>query len=266
MKRKPLLQLLIDTSPGVSKETLYAHILSGDVRVDGERIRDPKRSILLTSKIEIAEKPYVSRGGLKLDYAISRTNFTVAGRVAVDVGASTGGFAECLLKHGVSRVHTVDVGSNQLAYSLRADSRIIVHEKTNIMDVSTLDPQPHVATADISFRSILGAAGKILSLTSEKRALVLIKPQFERRKTRGNFDGVVRSSAEIHEILLFVLQSLEREGVYVEDMTMSPIEGRKGNREFFYLLSVEKGRSVSHPEKRIAAVIGEQRGLSEGVP
>lgn len=216
---------------------LYSRILCGEVVVNGECLRDPKVPVSEDSSIEFAEKRYVSRGGDKLEYALEQTGFQVKDKVILDAGSSTGGFTDCLLQHGARHVHAVDVGTNQLAYSLRIDARVSVLEKTNIMTVTELQPAPDVAVADISFRSLRSTASKILDLTFEKRALALAKPQFEWPKHDKKFDGVLRNTADIRRALLELCKKLTLENVQVHAVVPSPIAGRKGNREFFLLIS-----------------------------
>ena len=232
----PLLEVLVRRFPEASRDVLYSRVLCGDVLVAGECIRNPKTEISETATVEFTERRFVSRGGLKLEGALQRSDFAFQGKVVLDVGASTGGFTDCLLQQGAMHVHTVDVGSNQLAYSLRIDPRVTVHENTNIMSVESLEPRPALATVDMSFRSIRGAAAKVLDMCAERRAMVLVKPQFELRQPPRDFDGVLREPDRIEQVLVEVASALSQEGVYIEDVVASPISGRKGNREFFFLL------------------------------
>jgi 23S rRNA (cytidine1920-2'-O)/16S rRNA (cytidine1409-2'-O)-methyltransferase len=225
-----LLDYLVELFPDQTRETLFARILCGDVDVDGERIKDPKARVNAGAGVALSPKKFVSRGGLKLETALERWKPPVEGRVWLDAGASTGGFTDCLLQSGAVLVHSIDVGSNQLAWKLRSDPRVRVQEKRNIMDVEELLPQPFGATADLSFRSLRGAARKILSLTTGNLLLALVKPQFEWLVPDPDFSGVVpdhRSS----EILEALFADLETEGVRVRDCIASPIRGHKGNQE-----------------------------------
>ncbi len=218
------------------RERLLAHVLAGDVTVNGAVERDP--SVLLPPEALVLitkSERYVSRGGAKLAHAIDRWELPVENLVFVDAGASTGGFTDCLLQRGASCVHTVDVGYNQINYSLRTDARVRVMERTNIMGVRALDPRPNAGVADLSFRSISGAASALLDLTSDRWAVVLVKPQFEWLNAPPDFSGVVPDD-QLEGVLLGVLDSLRAEGVQLCDLLESPITGRKGNREFLLLI------------------------------
>jgi len=162
----------------------------------------------------------------------------------VDAGASTGGFTHALLLRGASTVHAVDVGYNQLAYTLRADSRVVVHERTNITEISALNPEPHFAVADLSFRSLCGVATHLLGLTSEGWGIVLLKPQYEWRDADSGFDGRVPEGA-VDDIVKDTLNRLAGEGVFAHAFTESPIRGGSGNREFLVLIRDHPGDPVS---------------------
>lgn len=238
----PLLQLLKIRFPEIPPKELYAKILCGEVTVDGEHHRDPKLRVAQNAVIEFEQRTYVSRGGLKLEAAIQAWQLPISGRIFLDAGASTGGFTDCLLQHGAAQVHAVDVGYNQLDYTLRIDSRVRVAERTNIMHVKKLDPPADAAVADLSFRSLRGAAAHIIGLTREKWMIGLLKPQFEvegietRSGSLESFNGVVQPQDTQH-ILEQAIRFLKDEGVTVKAVTASPITGRRGNREFLLLLA-----------------------------
>lgn len=240
MKKRPLLQVLTAILPNQNRDKLYAQILCGDVIVDGERIRDPKQPVASDASIVFEKKQYVSRGGIKLEHALQFADFAVDGKVVLDAGSSTGGFTDCLLQHGAKHVYAVDVGTNQLAYALRVNPNVTVFEKTNIMDVGPFSPAPHLAVADISFRSLRNAAARILGLTVEGKALLLAKPQFEWDQNDESFDGILKDPADMRKALLMLIKDLACEHVYVHTVVPSPIKGRKGNREFFLLVRNQK--------------------------
>lgn len=233
-----LLQALRQRFTDQNSDQLTAKVVCRRVRVDGEVVSDPKQPIAKNALIEISEEePYVSRGGYKLEGALSAFALDVGGLTLLDAGSSTGGFTDCLLRRGAALVHAVDVGYNQLDYRLRTDSRVIVRERTNIMDVQGLEPRPDGAVCDLSFRSITGAASHILSLCKETAFLVaLIKPQFETPKGMEGFDGVIREMDVLAQVVGDVLSSLIDEGVGIAGLVQSPITGAKGNIEFFALL------------------------------
>jgi 23S rRNA (cytidine1920-2'-O)/16S rRNA (cytidine1409-2'-O)-methyltransferase len=219
-----------------SDKELYSLILCGEIKVDGGILRDPKAPVDPACQVEFLGRRFVSRGGEKLDHGLTVFGIDVEGLVIVDAGSSTGGFTHCLLSRGALAVHAVDVGYNQLDYSLRQDPRVIVHERTNVMDFHDPQPVPQGAVADLSFRSIRGAASHLLSLTSEKWLVALIKPQFEYPNPPEEFDGVIKEEEVLREILAETLAGLEEEGVYLHAAAVSPITGRKGNREFLFHL------------------------------
>jgi len=237
MARLTLPALLRKSFPELDKDRASALISCRNVYVNGELCTDPRQTFPETSTVEISYPKYVSRGGLKLEKALEEFDFNAEGLVFLDAGSSTGGFTDCLLKHGASFVHSVDVGYNLLDYSLRNDSRVAVHEKTNIMHVQDLDPMPDAAVADLSFRSISGAARKVLDLTKQKRMIALIKPQFEVSRGTEGFDGVIRDPDLLVSTMKSVFRTLTEEGVGVFGICVSPIRGAKGNREFLALLA-----------------------------
>ena len=240
MKFLPLLELLSEKYPEIPRERLYSYILCREVKVNGGRIANPKERIPITAVLEIVRDAYVSRGGIKLKHALTTWGISPAGKIMLDAGASTGGFTDCLLQEGAQKVYAVDVGYNQLNYTLRTHPKVVVMEQTNIMEVSGLVPQPHAAVADLSFRSIRGAAEKILSLTSEAWMIALIKPQFEIDTFTEDFNGVVSNKELLFEILTETCTKLADEGAGVVHLAASPILGRKGNREFLALIHDKK--------------------------
>ncbi len=244
--RIALLQALRQRFPSESADELTAQVVCRRVLVDGEVVSDPKQPIPKDAQITIDDhKRYVSRGGYKLEGALAAFGLDVAGLTLLDAGASTGGFTDCLLKGGAKTVHAVDVGYNQLDWRLRSDGRVIVYERTNIMEVQQLRPQPEGAVCDLSFRSITKAASHILSLCTEGAFLVaLIKPQFETPKGMEGFDGVIREAEVLKAVMEDVLGALIAEGLGIRAVAESPITGTKGNTEFFALLHQGAGLSL----------------------
>lgn len=239
----PLLRLLEKRYPQWEGKSLYTRILCGEVLVDGGTIRDPKLKVSSHADIQLKDSGFVSRGGEKLESALSFFSAAVEGKIFLDAGCSTGGFTHSLLSRGALMIHALDVGYNLLDYSLRNNPRVLVHERTNIMDVNHLDPVPHAAVADLSFRSLRGAASHILHLTSEKWAVVLVKPQFEWLDPPGTFNGIVFAGEDRKSILKQVAFDLTEEGVGVRNAVASAVSGRKGNQEYFFLLDLSPGLS-----------------------
>ncbi len=252
-----LTELLKRHDSTLNTDRATALVICRNVYVDGELCTDPRQKFPADSAVEIIFPKYVSRGGFKLERALELFDFPVEGLTFIDAGSSTGGFTDCLLQHGASHVHCVDVGYNLLDFSLRSDSRVSVHEKTNIMELEDMDPRPDAAVADLSFRSIGGAATHILNLTRTRRMTALIKPQFEVPKGTEGFDGVVRDNALLRQTLESVYQALRNEGVGVFDVCISPVRGHKGNREFLALLGDLSEKALSCPVFLEKALSGE---------
>jgi 23S rRNA (cytidine1920-2'-O)/16S rRNA (cytidine1409-2'-O)-methyltransferase len=236
-KSPVLLDLLVSLYPETPRERLFSRVLCGDVVVDGSVLKDPKVVVSGDAEVVLSSKRFVSRGGFKLDPVLEAWKLPVEGKVFLDAGSSTGGFTDALLQRGAALVHAVDVGTGQLDWKLRTDPRVLVKEGTNVMALEFLDPQPHAAVADLSFRSLRGAAGKILSLTSEGWMVALVKPQFEWVDPPADFGGIVPDD-RIAEILDRLEADLRVEGVVLLDRRASEVRGRKGNQEFLARLSL----------------------------
>jgi 23S rRNA (cytidine1920-2'-O)/16S rRNA (cytidine1409-2'-O)-methyltransferase len=252
-KKIPLIDLLCMSFPDTSRKDLFARVLCGEVYVNNEKICNAKRLVGMSSHIEFRYKDYVSRGGIKLAHVLNKWNIEVKNNVFIDAGCSMGGFTDCLLKHGAGIVYAVDVGYNQLAYSLRNDHRVRVYERTNIMDIQkhSLDPAPDAAVCDLSFRSIRRAASHILYLVSRNLLIALVKPQFEWENPQPGFSGVIENKDTLLLICKNLVRDLYSEGVSVSDVEFSPIRGTKGNRELFFLLKKGCGKQ----EQDIPALI-----------
>jgi len=233
-----VIKLLQEKNPNLSKDQAMALVSCKNVYVNGELCSDfhavyPKEAI-----VEVIFPKYVSRGGFKLEKALEAFNLDVSNLVMLDAGSSTGGFTDCLLQHGATAVHSVDVGFNLLDYKIRSDKRVIIHEKQNIMTlkVSDLEPKPSAAVADLSFRSIKGAASHILNLVGDTWLVALIKPQFEVPRWQENFFGVIEDSKLLKTTLENVFENLNDDGIGIYNAIKSPIKGHKGNTEFLALL------------------------------
>lgn len=182
------------------------------------------------------DNPYVSRGGLKLKGALASFNLDVAGLTALDVGASTGGFTDCLLQAGIRRVYALDVGYGQLAWKLRSDPRVVVIERTNIRYYkgADFDQSPDIATIDVSFISLKSVLPAVLPLlSSDAIILALIKPQFEVRKEEVGKHGVVKDQQVRQRVVEEIVSFCKASGLRVEGTCVSPLLGPEGNQEFF---------------------------------
>ena len=224
-----------------SRERAKELIDRAQVLVNGTPAKKAGQNILDTDKIKITgeQNPYVSRGGLKLEKAISSFSLSLSGKTAMDIGASTGGFTDCMLKNGVLKVYAVDVGSGQLDPILLSDSRVINLEKTNIRYL----PQESAEKVDfisidvsfISLMQVLPAAKAFLKAGGEIAAL--IKPQFEAGKKALNKKGVVKDKKVHLEVVKSVLSFAESVGLYAKGLTYSPVRGPEGNIEYLALFS-----------------------------
>jgi 23S rRNA (cytidine1920-2'-O)/16S rRNA (cytidine1409-2'-O)-methyltransferase len=239
--KKPRLdRLLVERGLAASRQRAAALILAGRVTVEGRRAAKAAQQVAADARVEVLEEDegYVSRGGLKLAGALDAFSLSVAGLVAMDVGASTGGFTDCLLRRGARRVYAVDVGYGQLAWSLRQDARVVVLERTNVRYLERKQiPEPvDLATIDTSFISLTKVIPRVLQFLSENaRLLALIKPQFEVGRGLVGKGGVVRQP-ELHQRVVSELDCFCRDqGLTVEGVVESPLLGPKGNREFFIL-------------------------------
>jgi 23S rRNA (cytidine1920-2'-O)/16S rRNA (cytidine1409-2'-O)-methyltransferase len=238
MAKQSILQLLRQKNPLLTKDQATALVSCKNVYVNGELCTDFRAMYPKEAIVEIIFPKYVSRGGFKLEKALEVFELDVNGLVVLDAGSSTGGFTDCLLQRGASAVHSVDVGFNLLDYKIRTDSRVHVHEKQNIMALQKgdLDPVPNAAVADLSFRSIKGAASHILELVNDSWLVALIKPQFEVPKWQENFFGVIEDENLMRETLTNVFSNLQAEDIGIYNAVKSPIKGHKGNTEFLALL------------------------------
>jgi 23S rRNA (cytidine1920-2'-O)/16S rRNA (cytidine1409-2'-O)-methyltransferase len=234
-----LLDVLLRQHPELDEREARGRILRGDVLVGDTRLTRPGARVPPDASIHLRLRPrFVSRAGEKLDAALERLAMDVRDRTIIDAGSATGGFTDCLLARGAALVYSVDVGRSLLAWRLRRDPRVRVMERTNVMslDAASLVPCPDGAVCDLSFRSILGAASHLVALAREGWLLALVKPQFEWRQPSPGFRGVVQEPEVVLSILADLAASLFDGGLAVTAVCPSPVRGRKGNREFFFLI------------------------------
>lgn len=247
-------KLLVEKALLPSRERATRSILAGEVLVDGRRVDKAGALVETTAEIEIrGRSPYVSRGGEKLAHALDDFGVPVRGRICIDVGASTGGFTDCLLQRGATRVYAVDVGSGQLDDKLRRDNRVVVMENTNArgLDPRIFGDKPSLAVVDVAFISlekVLPAVFGVLERVGETVALV--KPQFEAGREAVGKGGVVRDPAQHRAVVSRLARYSILRGWHVLGVTASPLRGPKGNREFFLHLST-RGRTAADLESRI---------------
>lgn len=239
-------KLLVTRGLAASRERARALILAGQVVVDQHTLDKAGAQVALTADIRLKAEdlPYVSRGGLKLAGGLDAFDIPVAGRVALDVGASTGGFTDCLLQRGAQRVYAVDVGYGQLAWQLRQDARVINLERTNIrhLQPGQLPERPDLAVIDASFISLDKVLPPTLALLADRAELVaLIKPQFEVGRGAVGKGGVVRDPEQHAEVVDRISALAADLGCAVLGVVQSSILGPKGNREF--LIHLRKGEA-----------------------
>lgn len=220
-----------------SREKARAMILAGNVLVEG-RVADKAGSLVRDDlHVEIVNNiRYVSRGGIKLEKAIESFNVTIAGKTAMDIGSSTGGFTDCLLQKGAKKVYAVDVGYGQLHWKLRNDPRVVILERTNIryLKESAVKDRIDIVTVDVSFISLLKVIPRALEfLGPGKEIIALIKPQFEAGRSKVGKGGVVRNEATRHEVVRRLKEWAISSGLDVKGVIESPITGPKGNIEYF---------------------------------
>lgn len=230
--------LLVEQGFYESREKAKAAIMAGLVLANEERIEKPGMKVLrdATLKVKGAVHPYVSRGGLKLEKALRQFEINLEGRTMLDIGSSTGGFTDCALQNGASHVYAIDVGYNQLDWSLRNDERVSVMERTNFRYMTPPDltgPIPDFASIDVSFISLKIILPPLKALLKRPADIVaLIKPQFEAGREKVPKTGVVRESSVHKEVLMNVLTMAKELGYTLQALTFSPITGGEGNIEF----------------------------------
>jgi len=236
-KKIRLDKLLLDRGLVESRQKARGLILQGSVLVNGRVIDKAGTPVMEDASLELLDKmPYVSRGGLKLEPALREFDIDVNDKVAMDIGASTGGFTDCLLKHGVKRVYAVDVGYGQLDWRLRNDKRVIILEKTNIryLNREAIPEEIDIITIDVSFISLLKVIPKAVEfLSSQGGIIALIKPQFELQRKDVGKGGVVRDESKRLEAIEKVKKGAMASGLEVRNVFESPIRGPKGNIEYF---------------------------------
>ena len=230
-------KLMVQRGLAASRERARALILAGQVVVDDHRVDKAGSQVFDHAEIRLKgdDIPFVSRGGLKLQKALREFQLDVHGVIALDVGASTGGFTDCLLQNGAAKIYAVDVGYGQLAWSLREDPRVVNLERCNIrhLDIEKFDEQPSLAVIDASFISLSKVLPNTLALITENgQVIALIKPQFEVGKGLVGKGGIVKDRTLHEQVLEQIRQVAEELHCQVLGIIDSPILGSKGNREF----------------------------------
>lgn len=235
--------LLVEQGLASSRQRARAMIMAGNVLVNDKLLDKPgamiKKDAGVIIKIKREDLPFVSRGGLKLEAALKELEADIEGFICLDVGASTGGFTDCLLQHGARRVFAVDVGYGQLAWKLRQDRRVVILERTNIRHIPlvAITEPVDLITIDVSFISLKKVVPSLLQFIKKNTMiLALIKPQFEVGKGKVGKGGVVRDPAQHAEVISDLCAFFSEVGLLCEKIMPSPILGPKGNKEFFIFL------------------------------
>lgn len=259
-----------------SREKAKAIIMAGDVFINGQRedkagtAFDPEK--IKTIEVKNVEQKYVSRGGFKLEKAMEAFPITLQDKICMDIGASTGGFTDCMLQNGAKLVYAIDVGTNQLAWKLRSDERVVCMEKTNfrLMKEGDIEDHPDFASCDVAFISltkILIPARNLLAKDGEM--VCLIKPQFEAGKDKVGKKGVVRDPAVHREVIEKVVDFADLVGFDILGLSHSPIKGPEGNIEYLVYLKKNdekeaEGRALEEKEAEelLDQVRAEKRGFS----
>ena len=243
-KKMRLDVLLVERGLQESRQKAQATIMSGLVFINGQRADKPGTPVAEDAAVEIRGSTlrYVSRGGLKLEKALEIWPIDLQGRICMDVGASTGGFTDCMLQNGAAKVYAIDVGYGQLAWSLRSDGRVVCLERTNARSLTRgqVPEEPDFASVDVSFISLRLILPAIAGVLREGGQVVaLVKPQFEAGREKVGKKGVVRDPAVHQEVLERFLEHARESGFSVLDLSFSPVRGPEGNIE--YLGWLEKG-------------------------
>ena len=262
MKKERLDVLLVEQGLAASRERAKRLIMAGQVLVDEQRIDKAGTAVERTAKLRVVgeDLPYVSRGGLKFEKAIASFHVTLVEKTAADIGASTGGFTDCMLQHGAKKVYAIDVGYGQLDWKLRTDDRVVNMERTNIRHVTMahLGERIDIASIDVAFISL----DKVLPVVKDLlhphgEIIALVKPQFEAGKARVGKNGVVRDPLVHEEVILTVLGIAESIGLFPAALTFSPVKGPKGNIEYLLYLRMQKVGTVGVDAVSVRAVVAE---------
>ena len=261
VKKKKIINLLLERNLVSTEKNALALILEGKVKVEGMTVQKPGITAASNSVIEIIlEKPYVSRGGLKLEGVFKELGLSAEGKKAIDIGSSTGGFTDFLLKNGVEKIIDIDVGYGQLSWQIRNSPRVTVLERTNIrnLDINRLPFTSNITVVDVSFISIKKIFNKILELTDiGGEILLLVKPQFELAREEVENKGIIRNKNLHQKVLKEIGEFVVKFPVKIKNFTFSKIKGSRGNIEFWiFLIKSSKGaETVSNYDKIIKDVV-----------
>ncbi|MFH1485769.1 MAG: TlyA family RNA methyltransferase [Chloroflexota bacterium] len=249
MSRQRIDALLVERGFAESREKARALLMAGDVFIGDRAIVKPGTLVDSDAAIQVAKgPPFVSRGGLKLAHALDEFDISVASKVGLDVGASTGGFTDCLLQHGAARVYALDVGYGQLAYQLRQNPLVVVMERVNAHYPFVLPEKVDIATVDLSFISLEKVLPNVLEWVKERGDIVaLVKPQFEAGRKQVGKGGVVKDPVVHATVLGRFINWTIKQGLRLGGLVPSPILGASGNREFLIWLRKPVAKACLQP-------------------
>ena len=262
--------LLVQQGLANSRELAKAYIMAGNVYVDGQKEDKAGTKVAVTAKLEVKgnQMKYVSRGGYKLEKAMDVFGIRLNGKICLDIGASTGGFTDCMLQNGASKVYAIDVGYGQFAWKLRNDERVVCLEKTNVRYVTheQVPDEGDFASIDVSFISLTKVLPAVLGVLGEKGQLVcLIKPQFEAGREKVGKKGVVRDSSVHREVIEMIVEYVRTQSLGILGLDFSPIKGPEGNIE--YLIYLDRSRSGMHEDEvqaRVDTVVAQSHKILSG--
>ena len=266
IKKERLDILLVEKGIFTSRERAKTSIMAGKVFVDGQRVDKAGEKVNVDAEIIFKgqEIPYVSRGGLKLEKAMKEFNISLSNKTCMDIGASTGGFTDCMLQSGAKKVFSIDVGYGQFAWKLRTDPRVVCMERTNIRYVTHDDIGEYVdfASIDVSFISLKKIMPATINLLSDNGEVVaLIKPQFEAGKEKVGKKGVVRDINVHKEVVQSIVDFLYSEDLNILALSYSPIKGPEGNIEYLVYFTKDKNVDSKFSMEDIEIVVNDSHNL-----
>ena len=259
--------LLVEKGLANSRELAKAYIMAGNVYVDGQKEDKAGTKVAVNADIEVkgSQMKYVSRGGYKLEKAINEFGVQLEGKICLDIGASTGGFTDCMLQNGASKVYAIDVGYGQFAWKLRQDERVVCLEKTNVRYVTheQVPDEGDFASIDVSFISLTKVLPAVLGVLGPNGQLVcLIKPQFEAGREKVGKKGVVRDINVHREVIEMIVNYVRAQNLGVLALDFSPIKGPEGNIEYLiYLDKSQTGMNEEEVTARLEEVVAESHKI-----
>ena len=259
--------LLVQLGLANSRELAKAYIMAGNVYVDGQKEDKAGTKVAVNADIEVkgSQMKYVSRGGYKLEKAINEFGVQLEGKICLDIGASTGGFTDCMLQNGASRVYAIDVGYGQFAWKLRQDERVVCLEKTNVRYVTheQVPDEGDFASIDVSFISLTKVLPAVLGVLGPAGQLVcLIKPQFEAGREKVGKKGVVRDINVHREVIEMIVNYVRAQNLGILALDFSPIKGPEGNIEYLiYLDKSQTGMTEEEVTARLEEVVAQSHKI-----